>query len=307
MLIWPPNFFQNSDPIYGPPVSVHTMMRGKKSEVSVRDVGMITAELNIRTFHLRRFLENVDVNPANNVPSLEIDVIESTDLIAETVRAHWKMPSGPVRNLTRLMERAGIVIGFSDFRGAAVSGVTFSAPGFPPLILINRDHPADRLRFTLAHELGHLVMHRFPTAEMENEANQFASAFLLPPHEIEDVLHGRKITLALLASLKMEWRVSMQSILMAARHQGFLSDSQNRYLWQQLSSRGWRMREPASLDFPIDPPSLLPAIVESHIEELGFAKEELVEMCRVGEVEFDRLYEMYDKGQKTRPTLHIVS
>ena len=282
------------------------MLRGKKSEISGRDIGMITAELNVRLFHLRRFLENVDVNPVNDIPSLDIDRIESIDRIAGMVRAHWKVAAGPITNLTGLMERAGIVIGFSDFRGAAVSGVTFSAPGLPPLVLINVNHPADRLRFTLAHELGHLVMHRFPTPEMESEANDFASAFLLPPHELQDVLMGRKITLALLASLKKEWRVSMQGILMAARNRGFLSDNQNRYLWQQLSSRGWRMREPASLDFPVDPPSLLPAIIGAHMEELGFSREELVRICHVGETEFDLLYGAYRKRQKSRAILRVV-
>ena len=45
-----------------------------------------------------------------------------------------------------------------------MSGVTFATPGLPALIVLNSDQPADRLRFTLAHELGHLVMHRFPVA-----------------------------------------------------------------------------------------------------------------------------------------------
>lgn len=303
----PEAFFESQDTIYGPPVSVHTMLRGKKSEVTARDVDMITAELNIRLFHLRRFLENVDISPVNEIPRLDIEEAESVERIAATVRAHWKIPSGPIKNLTRLMERAGIVVGLSDFRGAAVSGVTFSAPGQPPIVLINKDHPADRLRFTLAHELGHLVMHRFPTPGMENEANQFASAFLIPPHEIKDALRGRKITLALLASLKKEWRTSMQSILMAAHRARCLTDNQNRYLWQQLSSRGWRTREPASLDFPVDTPSVLPTIIRAHMETLGFEKSELVKICRVGEAEFDRLYGLYAEDQPSRPTLRIVN
>ena len=303
----PQEFFETSDPVYGPPVSVHTMLRGKKSQVSARDVGMISAELNVRLFHLRRLFENVDFDPVDEVPMLDIESMGSVERVAATVRVHWKIPSRPIKNLTRLLERAGVVVGFSDFRGAAVSGVTFSAPGFPPLILINSSHPADRLRFTLAHELGHLVMHRFPTPEMEHEANHFASAFLLPPDELRDVLHGRKITLSLLASLKREWRMSMQSILMAAHRLGCISDNQNRYLWQQFSLKSWRIREPASLDFPVDRPSVLPTIIRSHLESLGFKKEELIRMCRINEKEFDRLYGMYEEVKESRPMLRIVN
>ena len=303
----PEEFFRNSGTIYGPPVSVHTMLRGKKSAVSARDVDMITAELNIRLFHLRWFLENVEYRSTVDVPSLDVDRVESIDRIAATVRAHWKVPSGPVGNMTLLLERAGVIVGFSDLRGAAVSGVTFSVPGRPPLILINVNHPADRIRFTLAHELGHLVMHDSPTVDMEDQANEFASAFLLPPHELEDALGGRRVTVALLATLKREWRVSMQGILTTAQKRGYIRANQSRYLWQQISSRGWRMKEPVNLDFPIDPPSVLPAIMKVHEEELGFSKRELIEICGVGEIEFDTLYGIYSEKRTKQPRLRIVN
>lgn len=303
----PQGFFDLRDTVYGPPVSVHTMLRGKKSEVSGRDVDMITAELNVRLFHLSRFLENVDYQPANDLPVLDVEHYGSIPKIAATVRAHWKVPNGPIKNLTLLMERAGVIVGESSFHGAAVSGVTFAAPGRPPLVLINRDHPADRLRFTLAHELGHLVMHRFPTPTMEDEANQFASAFLLPPDEMRDVFRGRRVTLELLAALKKEWRVSMQSLLMAAQSLKAVTDNQARYLWQQISARGWRTREPASLDFPVDHPSVLPRIIRSHIEDLGFHLDEMIELAKVNSSDFKDFYGDFSSGAPNRPKLRIVT
>jgi IrrE N-terminal-like domain len=80
----------------------------------------------------------------------------------------------------KLVERAGVIIGLSQFGGASISGVTFRVPGKPPLVLLDALHPGDRQRYTLAHELGHLVMHRSPTPTMESEATEFASAFLMP-------------------------------------------------------------------------------------------------------------------------------
>lgn len=302
----PREFFAITDTIYGPPVSVHTMLRGK-ADVSARDIDMITAELNVRLFHLRMFMENVDFNPVSSLPQLDIEQFETPEKIAALVRAHWKLPKGPIRNLTRLLEQAGIVVAESDFHGASVSGVTFAAPGRPAIFLVNRHHPADRLRFTLAHELGHLVMHRFPTAAMEDEANRFASAFLLPPDDIKAAFAGRRVTLELLASLKQEWRVSMQSLLMAAQTQNAVTDNQARYLWQQISARGWRTREPASLDFPFDPPTVLPTILKAHVADLGFEMGELLKMARIYEKDFVEMYGDLSEGTPTRPRLRIVN
>lgn len=301
----PEDFFDLKETIFGPPVSVHTMLRGD-SRVTARDVDMITAEINLRLFHLRQFLENVDHNPTLEMPRLDVEQYESPARIAETVRLHWQVPSGPVKNLTRLLERAGVIVGYSDFHGAGVSGVTFAAPGKPPMVLLNPNHPADRVRFTLAHELGHIVMHRFPTPQMEDEANEFASVFLFPKKNLREALRGRKITLALLASLKMEWKISMQGILFAAQREKLITQNQARYLWAQISSRGWRTREPASLDFAHDPPTVLPSILKAHSDDLGFSKTEIVQLSHVYEHEFARLYP-YGDIQTERPRIRIVN
>ncbi|MGR3487889.1 helix-turn-helix domain-containing protein [Pseudooceanicola nanhaiensis] len=301
----PKEFFDITDPVYGPPVSVHAMFRGA-ARVSARDVDMISAELNVRLMHLRRFLENVELNRSLDLPRLDVERCESPTEIAETVRRHWGMPDGPVKNLTRLLERAGVIVGYSDFGGAVVSGVTFAAPGQPPLILLNHDHPADRIRFTLAHELGHLVMHRFPTPEMENEANEFASVFLFPRKELREAFRGRKLTLALLAAMKPERKMSMQSILYAAQREQIVTKNQANYLWKQISARGWKTREPASLDFEHDPASVLPTIIKTHIEDLGFRPGDLLKLARLGRADFDRLYP-FDSDEQGLPRLRIVN
>ncbi|WP_319568990.1 helix-turn-helix domain-containing protein [Cohaesibacter marisflavi] len=300
-------FFSIPDRVYGPPVSVHTMFRGNKSEVSAPVIDQITAELNIRIFHLNRLLQQVDIHAKTEVPNLPYDEWESAEEIANKVRSFWRVPSGPIKNLTRLIEEAGIIIGETNFNGLSISGVTFAAPGKPPIFLINKEHPADRIRFTLAHELGHLVMHRFPSPTMEDEANQFASALLLPRNEMQQVFSGRKITLELLASLKKEWKASMQSLLMCANDMGFLTPNQNRYLWQQISKRGWRLKEPASLDIAFEPPSVLPSIIKAHLKELSFSFEEVLKITSFNKPDFVALYGDFEEKQPTRPTLRIVS
>ena len=302
----PVEFFDGRDPVYGPPVSVHPMTRGK-SDITAHELDLITAELNIRLMHLARFLEGVNYNATADIPSLDVEQYGSPEKIAATVRAHWGIPSGPIKNLTQYVERAGVVIGFSKFGGASVSGVTFRVSGRPPLILLNATHPADRMRFTLAHELGHLVMHRFPTEGMEPEANQFASALLMPAADMRQAFLGRRVTLELLAALKPEWKVAIQALLVRATSLKFVSPNQGRYLWQQISSRGWRLREPAELDFAQEVPKVLPSIVKAHLSDLGYSLSELTKLLRIHEAEFS---EMYGRGDgplpPRRPKLQIV-
>jgi len=302
----PRSFFDFIDPVYGPPVSVHPMTRGK-SDVTARELDMISAELNIRFIHLRKFLEGIEFTPTNYIPILDVEQYGTPEKIASVVRAHWGVPPGPIKDLTRLVERAGVVVGWSKFGGASVSGVTFRAPGKPPVVLLNKQHPADRVRFTLAHELGHLVMHRFPTAEMEVEATEFASSFLIPAADIRPSFRGRRITLEVLASLKPEWKVAMQALLMRANSLKMLTPNQYRYLWQQISLRGWRLHEPAELDFAHEIPRVLPSIIRSHLSDLGYSVAELAQLVRIHEDEFVEMYGPVGDQPPPTPRLRVVT
>jgi Zn-dependent peptidase ImmA (M78 family) len=301
----PTSFFELLDPVYGPPVSVHAMLRGK-ADVTSRELDMITAELNIRLMHLTRFLEGVDFQAKTNIPTLDVEQYGSPDKIAATVRAHWGVPTGPVKNLTQLLERAGVVIAWSKLGGTEVSGVTFRVPGKPPIILLNEFHPADRMRFTLAHELGHLVMHRFPTANMEDEANRFGSAFLMPEAEIRAAFYGREVSLRELAGMKPEWKVAMQAILVRASSLSLVSSNRARYLWSQISTKGWRLQEPAELDFPREVPTILSRIVSSYTSDLGYSIEQLARMLRIFENQFVEMYGVSASPTPEKPRLRIV-
>lgn len=301
----PKGFFDLKEPVYGPPVSVHPMPRAK-ADVSARDLDMVTAELNIRGMQLRRFLEAVDFTPTHELPALDVAKFGSPQKVAALLRAHWNLPPGPIKNLTAIVERAGVVVGLSDFGGASVSGMTFRIPGQPPLILINADHPADRMRYTLAHELGHLVEHRFPTPTMEVEANEFAAEFLMPAADIRPHFAGRRITLELLAALKPEWRVSMQALLRRAKDLGYADQNQYRYLMQRISQRGWRLREPPELDFEREQPKVISNILNAHLKDLGFTLEDLTNFIPMYEREFSRLYGSVG-DQPPRPRLRLVT
>lgn len=301
----PRSFFLQTDPVYGAPVSVHPMWR-RKADVAAKDLDAVVAELNFRVMHLRRLFEGAELAHSNDLPRLDIEDYGGADKVAGVLRAHWQVPRGPIKDLTLLVEKAGVLVVHSPLGGASISGVTFAVPGMPRLIVLNSDQPADRMRFTLAHELGHLVMHRFPSPTMEEEANRFASAFLLPAADLKPYVIGRRVDLSLLASLKPEWKASMQSLLMAITDVAGLTPNQSQYLWKQLSARGYRLREPPELDFPREKPTVVESLLRVHREGLGYSLDDLAKFLNVHQHELFDLYPIERPDSASRPKITIL-
>ena len=169
---FPVDFFHQDDPVYGPGVSEFFH---RKNQVSARMLSHVHANLNVRRIHIDRLLASAELN-AENVPQLDPDEHDgSAKLVAQTVRTIWQLPSGPVKNLTRVIEDAGGIVTLVPFGTPKIAGVSRWVPGLPPMFFLNEDIPGDRQRLTLAHELGHVVMHRVPTPEGEREAFEFGS------------------------------------------------------------------------------------------------------------------------------------
>jgi len=131
-------------------------------------------------------------------------------------------------------------------------------------------------------------MHAVPHPDMEEHADRFASALLMPTEDIGR--HLTKVSLTKLAYLKRVWHVSMAALLMRAQSLGKLTSNQSRYLWVQMSKAGYRLREPEELDFPQEQPSVLSEILRLHLNELGYSIVELSSMLHVFEDECRDLY-----------------
>jgi Zn-dependent peptidase ImmA (M78 family) len=121
---------------------------------------------------------------------------------------------------------------------------------------------ADRERFTLAHELGHLIMHDLPTPpdNAEREADAFASEFLMPAAEIGPQLAG--IDLAKAANLKRHWKTAMSALIRRARDLGRIDERRYTSLNVQLSQKGWRKVEPVQIEH--EQPTLIPKMIKVH-------------------------------------------
>jgi Zn-dependent peptidase ImmA (M78 family) len=301
----PIEFFGQTDNIYGAPVSVHPMWR-KKTSVSATELHRIVAELNVRVMHLRKLLEATDLEPTNKLPRFDAEEYgNDAEKIAGLVRRFWQLPDGPIRDVTALVEDAGILVVHSDLGGSSVSGVRFSVPGMPHIIVLNRAQPADRLRFTLCHELGHVIMHSFPTPNMEDEANKFASCFLLPTEDIKSYFAGRRVDLRLLAALKPEWKISMASLVFAAERAGALNKTQTQYLWKQFNIHKIKLREPPELDFAPEEPRTVSDLVSLHINAMGYSLGDLSKMLNMKEIELANIYSIDLPGQEKGRGSHL--
>ena len=142
------------------------------------------------------------------------------------------------------------------------------------MIFLNPNDPSDRWRLTLAHELGHIVLHhhqQIPPDDhaLELEAYDFAAEFLTPRQEIAG--HLRNLTVHRLASLKAHWRVSMAALLKRAEDHGCISHWGARRLWMYLRQHG--TSEPVRL--AEEHPEFLRAIVSYHMDQLGHSVAEL--------------------------------
>ena len=226
----------------------------------------LEARLNMLRLHTMELHEEVTMRAELQVPTFDPAEDDPADA-ARMLRVQWRLPVGPVHSLVSWMEAAGVLIFEEDFGSAArVDGLSQWAEDHA-LVLLNASAPADRKRLTLAHELGHLILHaHYADEEMEDQANRFSAEFLMPAAEIKPMLRGR-LTLSRLVDLKRYWGTSIQSLIERAFHLGVLSAQERSSLYKQLSARRWRTNEPASDEVPVEVPRLA-----SHIADTLLAK-----------------------------------
>jgi len=290
-LEFPTSFFFLQDGLVGLPLSVHPMNR-RKTAVGERAMKQIHAELNIRLIHLRRYLRAADIHPELPLLSIDVDEGGGPQAIAQMLRKSWSIPDGPIGNLTDYCERAGILVIWCDLE-KGVDGVTMNVRDLPPCIFLNQRVPADRMRFSLAHELGHIIMHTIPGDEIENEANAFAAEFLVPEKQFRRALIGQRLSLEWLARQKAYWKASMAFLLYRAGAVGAVTRHQTEYLWRKLSALGWRTREPQETDFPPEVPSVFPRLVQMHGDDLAYDLQALQDLLSANPNDIIRMYHGY--------------
>lgn len=188
--------------------------------------------------------------PKIDVPDLSRETSDP-EVAARLLRNYWSLGQGPISNMVHLLEAKGVEVYWINDNSPSVDAVSFWRNEKPFAVLNLTKKAGSRGRYDAAHELGHLVLHRHALVvdgrEIEAQADQFASAFLLPEQQFR-VEAPRLPILRQYFPLKKRWGASIQAMLRRSKDIGILNPWQYECAVKELSSLGWRTNEPAELD-----------------------------------------------------------
>ncbi|MER5948268.1 XRE family transcriptional regulator [Streptomyces sp. NPDC001904] len=207
---------------------------------SARGAGRIVVEIN-------DWIERSFGLPAPDVPTLPH---LSPEDAADRVRALWGLGEAPISNMVHLLESHGVRVFSLAADCASVDAFSFRWKRTRPFIVLNLEKSGERGRFDAAHELGHLVLHsehRIPHGqEAEQEAQQFASAFLMP----RSGLLAQKLYSAdakRILSAKLKWQVAAVALTYRLKDLDLITEWNYRTTVKQLSQMGYRRSEPGGI------------------------------------------------------------
>ncbi len=259
---FPPSFFRQPSPQDFPLGSLSFLYRSRAS-TRARDLGMAHAWATLVWDIVKEMMRQLQPIPVT-LPRLSG---ERPLTAARVTRSELRLPpNAPIDRVLMPVERAGVLAVALPIsvEGLDAFSVWAGEEGRQPVIVSSREPAGDRLRFSLAHELGHLVMHSpilDTVSQLEKEADQFAAEFLLPEEGIRrDIVSP--VTLSSLAALKPKWRVSIAALVRRARDLSIISETQYRMLMKQVSARGWRTQEPENLAVTPEKPRAIRKMIE---------------------------------------------
>jgi Zn-dependent peptidase ImmA (M78 family)/transcriptional regulator with XRE-family HTH domain len=286
-----PFFYEPGRPYGFPPFHYR-----RRKKLSVKALARIVAEMNLRRLHLSKLLISFTWKVNTFIPEIDRDEYRgksrtqiTTEEAARIVREMWMLPSGPIPNMVELLESNGGIVIPCDFGTDLIDAMSQRIDGMPVIFFVNINAPTDRLRHTLAHELGHMVLHTTAIKsdeEMEDEADAFAGAFLLPADEIRPQF--RRFELRQLANLKIYWKVSMAALAVRAERLMLITPYQSKMFWIEMSKLGYRKREPG--EPPKEYPHLLRQMIAFHMKKLGYSVKEMADLLLLSVPEFVQMY-----------------
>lgn len=230
----------------------------KRATVSKTKILKFENKCRIVGYVIDEFSESIEW-PDFTLSPLNVEDGFSPEYVANYTRRFLKLGRDePVRNIYSLLELSGIILYEIDDL-EKFDGVSFITDKGFPVIIVNKNFSNDRKRFTIAHELGHILMHNennFPISsyrDKEKEANLFASEFLMPQESIKNTLRSLRIND--LGDLKSYWLTSMGSIIRRAKDLKGIDENRYRYFLIEMSRSGYTKKEP--IEVFIDKPTCL--------------------------------------------------
>lgn len=206
--------------------------------------------------YLSRYLELEEILGLDNEfsnPLAEIGIVTTSEQInhaAKILREKWGLGSNSaISNVVELLEDKNIKVVKLDV-DEDFDGLQTYVNGNIPVIAYNvkKANKPDRIRFTILHELAHLLVKFGEITEKQKETlcHQFAGAMLLPEETIKAELgeHRNKLSTLELANIKKQYGISMQAIVMRAKDCGIINEHYTKQFFFIFKQMNWRVDEP---------------------------------------------------------------
>lgn len=303
-LDFPQEFFMQAEVLVG--FGSSSLYYRKRNKLTAADRRRIHSLVNLIRINLKTMLSAVELDPTRKLPRMSIEENEkSPGAIARATRSFWRLPEGPIKNVTALLESAGILVVPCNFGTRDMDGTGLWLNDMPPMIFINQDLPGDRWRFTLCHELAHFVMHEVPHELMEDEADAFAAEFLMPEVQLRaDFARMGSIRLSNLVALKPYWKVAISALILRASDLGAINDYEKKRLFAARGDAGGNA-EPIQIDR--EPVQNLANILGYFRSDLKFQADDMRGLLKINPPELKSLYGVFDgEPERQKRMLRLV-
>ena len=303
VLKYPASFFYKPVPVNENASSAVFFRSGKTAKVKALNA----AREKIEIFReINDYLEQYVDFPVLNLPKITYEDDgnspidnEQIERYALILREHWGLGKGPIDNLINVVQKNGIMVSKMQLRLNKLDAFSVWFDNKPFIFLGSDKDTNVRIRFDIAHELGHLLMHADYYSEedlkdkvihekLENEADRFAGAFLLPKETSSKDVFSTSIDHFI--QMKAKWKASMGCMIYRCDTLGILSSNQVKYLKDQMTTRVYWRREPLDREMPVEKPFAHKQAIEllldnriitptQLIEDTGCSAEELEQYC----------------------------
>jgi Zn-dependent peptidase ImmA (M78 family)/DNA-binding XRE family transcriptional regulator len=238
----------------------------KRSDLTVKECKIIMAAVQEKAERYGEAEELAPRHEKSKLPALEIGDTNDVEAAANKLRSDWHLGHDAIPSMVALLEDHDIQVvemTVSDHFDACA----LESDG-RPFIVVRTGAPADRVRFSLAHELAHLVL-RHPSGKVsERLANRFAGAFLVPADTTvrELGVHRDHLSRVELGLLKTQYGLSMAGWIYRAADLKIISATEN-LRWQKLRNlEGWRTKEPSCGLSPEEPHRMERMVMRAYAE-----------------------------------------
>jgi Zn-dependent peptidase ImmA (M78 family)/DNA-binding XRE family transcriptional regulator len=239
---FPREFFYGPD-LDEPDPNLVSFRSQKSMTAAARDAALAAGAIG---FLLSDWVEHSFDLPASQLPDLHLYDPEQA---ARTLRQEWSLGEKPISNIVHLLESKGVRVLSLAENSKRVNAFSLWRND-KAYTFLNTMKSAENSRFDAAHELGHLVLHqdgKVTGREAEDQANQFASAFLMPRADVLAVL-PRVHYLEQIVQAKKRWRVSVAALNYRLHKLRITSDWKYRDLCIQISQHKYNVKEPNEIE-----------------------------------------------------------